>query len=124
MDSRDHVGAEQFVKLNMTNVEKRVSQLKLNHIHNIFYDKCPDYLKDEFVRISHGYNTRNSSMNFFVPRITGCANESFFYSGILLWNSFPAYIRQIQDRNLFKKYVKKHLINLIVTEETENFIYY
>ena len=56
-------------ELNMPNVEDNVSQLALNHVHIFFYNQCPAYLKEHFIKLSakHKYNTRCSLFNFHVP---------------------------------------------------------
>ena len=55
------------------NIEIRVKQLRLEHIHNIYNKKYPAYLKDNFRNVDEhqGYNTRSSQFNFVVPKIKG-----------------------------------------------------
>ena len=46
---RSRVTADTLVELNLLNVETLVKQLRLNHVHKIFYELCPTYLKENFV---------------------------------------------------------------------------
>ena len=41
--------ADTLGESNLLNVETLVKQLRLNHVHKIFYDLCPTYLKENFV---------------------------------------------------------------------------
>ena len=34
------------MNLNLLNVETRVKQLRLNHVHKIFYKLCPSYFQE------------------------------------------------------------------------------
>ena len=56
-------------ELNLLNVETRVKQLRLNHVHIFFYNLSPQYLKENFVSLNdvHQYNTRVGRYNFLVP---------------------------------------------------------
>ena len=91
-------------ELNMLNVEDRVSQMTLNHVHKICYNKCPSYLKDHFTKISaiHNYNTKGSSFNFHVPCINSSTSNTFYYNAILVWNGLPDRIKEIKNHYYFK----------------------
>ena len=101
-------------------------QLKLNHVHNVFYNNCPDYLSQDFKRLSdvHSYFTRSSSHNFFVPSVNGLSSKSFYYTGILSWNSLPQEIKCIENKGSFKKHLKKFLNNEMFRLESDVFYYY
>ena len=63
------------------NLHQQDSFFFLNvNIFNIFYDTCPDYMKENFFRLSnlHRNNTRGSNFNFHVPRIKTHSSGSFF----------------------------------------------
>ena len=63
------VTADTLGESNLLNVETPVKQLRLNHVHKLFYDLCPTYLKEHFVPLKdvHQYCTRSSHYNFLVP---------------------------------------------------------
>ena len=68
-------------QLNLLNVETRVKQLRLNHVHNFFYNLCPQYLKENFVPLNdvHYYSTRSSRYNFLFPHCRNFDNSAFYY---------------------------------------------
>ena len=105
---RTHIGQNELDKVGMLSCKDRIVQLKLNHVFKIFNDTCPHYLKFDFTRVSslHKYNTRGSPFNFVVPLVKGQAKFTFFF--YILSNE----IKSISDFNLFKKLVKKHLVDL------------
>ena len=43
------VTADTLGETNLLNVETQVKQLRLNHVHKMFYDLCPTYLIENFV---------------------------------------------------------------------------
>ena len=51
LGSRSRVTADTFGELNLLYVKTRVKQLRLNHVHKIFYELCPTYLKDNYVPV-------------------------------------------------------------------------
>ena len=98
-NNRTSLRVSDFTDLGWLNVENRTKQLRLNHVHKIFNNKCPSYLHDHFRPISqvHSYNNRHSSYNFVVPRIEGVASGTFFYHGIKDWNVLSC---DVMDLNL------------------------
>ena len=73
------------MNLNLLNVETKVKQLRLNHVHKIFYNFCPPYLQENFVLLKHfnHHNTRSSGYNFLVPNNCQDVKKStFYYIGI------------------------------------------
>lgn len=56
LPQRKRITVDHFEKLGFLNICKRVKKLCLNHIFNIFHNKCPEYLKYSFTRT---VDTRN-----------------------------------------------------------------
>ena len=111
----------------MLKVSERVTQNKLTHIHKIWSNTCPIYLKEHFNRIidTELRNcTRSSRNNFFLPRVQKQAVNTFFYSGIKDWNSLPANIKQIENVDTFKDHVKKNLELKARSNETCSFLFF
>lgn len=100
---------QDYLDLNMFNVENRVKQLRLNHIHRVYYNKCPSYLKDNFQRREDNmlYNTRSSRFNFVVPNVNNVSKQTFYYHGITDWNSLPKDIKGVKNVQKYKLMVKK-----------------
>ena len=108
-----HIGQNELDNVGMLSSRDRVVQLKLNHVFKIFYNLSPEYMKMFFTGVSfvHRYSTRGSPFNFVVPHSKGHAKFTFYNTAIHHWNSLPNEIKDIQDFNLFKKLIKKHLAN-------------
>ena len=111
MGSRSSVGKPELASLDFLNIEDRVKQLRLGHAHKIFYNKCPDYLKQHFCKVSeqHVYNTRSSQFNFVVPKIRGVDSTSFFFTAITDWNALPNSVKAIKNHDTFKTDLKHFL---------------
>ena len=43
--NRAHIGCEEMEKVSMLKVSERVTQNKLTHIHKIWSNSCPIYIK-------------------------------------------------------------------------------
>ena len=65
--------------LNLLYVETRVKQLRQSHVHKIFYNLSPSYLKENFVPFKdvYQYNARSSGYNFLVPHCHGVDYSTF-----------------------------------------------
>ena len=127
LDNRAHIGCAEREKVNMLKVSDRVTQNKLNHIHRIWNDSCPIYLKDHFHKLSNTdlrNCTRASFNNFFVPRVNKQAVNTFFYSGIKDWNFLPSRIKQIQTLDVFKERVKDKILLEARDSESCPFLFY
>ena len=127
LDSRAHIGCNEFEKVNMLNVCDRVKQNKLTHVHKIWKGTSPEYLKEHFHKISDTELrncTRACANNFFLPRVQSQGIHSFYYSGIKNWNSLPANIKQITNENTFKDNVKKTIFHEARNIESCPFLFF
>ena len=116
----------EFEKLGFLNICNRVKQLRLNHIYNIFNNKSPEYMHKIFkinTCISL-YGTRSSNSNFYIPPIKGGESTTFFYSGIIDWNSLPDQIKSCNNKNSFKINVNKFLMEGLGSSFHSEFICY
>ena len=77
---RSHIGFYEIDSINMLNVDFRVKQLRLIHVHKIFNETGPSNLSEHFIKASnaHRHFTRGSAENFVVPS----AATTFYYSTI------------------------------------------
>jgi hypothetical protein len=123
-NNRTSLKTSDFKSIGWLNVENRVKQLRLNHVHKIFYNKCPSYLQENFTRSNqiHSYNSRFNKNSFHVPRVEGSASGTFFYQGIKDWNSLPNSIREKNNKFSFKKDIKTFLINNMSENELSDFL--
>jgi len=60
--NRHHVGPDQLHRLNWVDTCHRVTQLRLNHVHSIYYEYGPSYLMGNFTKLSsvHKYRVLKS----------------------------------------------------------------
>lgn len=121
---RTSLSVASFADLGFLNVEQRCRQLRLNHVHKIFYDKCPSYMKDNFAKCNevHSYGSR-SNLKFYVPHNGGFTAASFYFNGIRDWNMLPNNIKDTESKYVFKKLVKTHLLNEMEKFEKSVFLY-
>lgn len=114
-DSRYHINQSDFKSVGLLDIHSRAIQLRLNHVFNIFHETCPDYMQENFNRISnlHQYNTRGSEYNFQVPKTNTISSSTFYHHSIRDWSNLPNTIKSITQKNRFKKAVKSHLMNQI-----------
>ena len=68
-----------FSEVGILNIENRVQQLRLNHVHNNFYDKDPKYMGQNFskARDLHHHSIRDKQYNFVVPNANGMTSTTF-----------------------------------------------
>jgi hypothetical protein len=114
----------EFEKLGFLNISNRVKQLRLNHVCNIFNNKCPDYMHKIFTKKLSSHSTRSSSMNYNIPSIIGCESTTFYYSGIKDWNSLPESVKNCNNKNRFKTNVKKYSMEKLKNSYQSEFIFY
>ena len=126
LSPRSHIGPEELSNIGWLDVQHRANQLKLNHIHAIYNNTCPEYLLNNFSKISdfHRYNTRSSSHNFHMPQANSIIKKTFYYTGIKLWNSLPNSIKSVPAKSAFKKEVKQFLNSEMFRREADVFFYY
>ena len=126
LSPKQSVNSTVFDTLNMLNVERRVKQMRLNHVFNIVHNTAPIYLRQNFTTISHHYcNTRSANChNFIVPSIKQCQDKTFYYNAIKDWNGLPLNIKQIKSKTSFKHSVKKYLMEDLKRCEESSFVYF
>ena len=118
LDFRASIKYPVFQEIGVLNVENRVRQLRLNHVHKIMFNKCPSYMKNSFVKLRdcHSYNTRSSQHNFYVPPVQGMATNTFYNNSIKDWNNLPNELKNIENHDAFKKGVKDFLFEKLKHE--------
>ena len=96
-----------------------------NHMFRILNGKSPTYLHVGIQKSQnvHGHNTRSGSMALFKPRMGSHGQRTFLYQSISLWNSLPKAIQSQQCKDIFKKEVKSHFIDVLLKNERDVFNY-
>ena len=115
MASREPITGPIHKELKILNVEKRVKQMTLNHMFNIYYQTAPKYLSDKLTRVNsrHDHATRNSTLNFNRSSSKGQMMKTFSYNGVIIWNELPADVKQSSHKRRFKYHLKQFLFNHI-----------
>ena len=123
---RDHIGQAELSSIGYLNTMDRVIQLSMNLTHDIFYDRCPSYMKTYFTKIKevHSYNTRGSEFNFVVPKSNTVISGTFYYQAIKDWNALPIKLKCIENKDSFKRQLKLHLKYTAEQLETQSSVYY
>ena len=108
---RSHIGFSELDSLKMLNVDFRVKQLRLSHVHKINNETGPSYMSEQFIKTSevHHHFTRNSIENFVLPSLCVAAATTFYYNAIKDWNSVPLDVKQKRSFNGFKSAAKQYL---------------
>ena len=109
----------------MLNVDLRVKQLRLSHVHKLFNETGASYLSEHFIKTSnvHHYFTRGSTENFVVPSDRGVAATTFYFSAIKDSNSLPSHVKQKGSFNGFKCAARRYLRTHLQLMETDTYIY-
>ena len=121
---RSHIDCLYFKKLFLVSVENRVNFMSLNLMYNIFNGCAPNYL-DSFHCTSHSHNTRNNVYSFNIPYCKSHSKVGFEYNGIVLWNGLPNlvnYLKNIDDRNVFKLKCKKYFLEKMFHQQNCDFV--
>ena len=127
MSPRESINYNVLSSIQFLNIEDRVKQLRLNHVYNIFNDRAPSYLRENFVlksNVSTRHTRSSSNLDFVVPFIKTCQSGTFYYSGIKDWNELPKEVKVIKSKDAFKKSVKKLLLDKGISRHNSEFIFY
>ena len=112
MAPRTSITSDILESVNILSVENRVTQLRLNHVFNIVHGTAPNYLTDNFIKVSSIHNrTRFSEHNFIVPYVKSFDSGTFYCNAITDWNRLPDKLKKITTKTTFKHELKKHLFN-------------
>ena len=121
---RTHIGALEFSSLGLLPVEKRVEQLKLNHMFNVYHRVAPSYIISEFQPSNSTYETRRNTSTFILPSVKSFGINSLAYTGAKLWNMLPVSVKHTRGKHGFKKLVKEFLMSNVLSVYQNDFIYF
>lgn len=100
--------------LQFMNINQRMIYHNLLFIFKMVHKMLPKYMCDKITFVSdiHNYNTRNANNIFVLTAKKSRTLNSLFYKGLILYNSLPAHLKDINNVNIFKRnisnYVKSH----------------
>ena len=130
LDSRSHIGQEQFSFVKWLPVSERVDFKTLCHVFKIHSGKSPTYLEEHFTPASsvHNYGTRfrvkctrsngsdapfSDCGRYCIPQVKSFGIKSFAYRGCTLWNNIPQEFREVDTLSKFKVKIKEHLMSSV-----------
>ena len=115
LGNREHIGFEEFEKINWLNINDRFQQCLSVSAFKFFNNECPTYMSDIFLPVTNRrVSTRNSFLKLDQPfRKTTQGQSSLSYIGPAVWNKLPENIKNCKNVNTFKHEVKKHYFNEI-----------
>jgi hypothetical protein len=90
----------------MLSVPDRVSQLRINHVFNIYHGRAPEYLCEN-LNINQGITRGPSNLNFITPNANLCSTNSFSYNAIRDWQSLSISIKNVNNKEAFKNAVRE-----------------
>ena len=120
---RAHIGPAQYAEVDWLPVGLRVKQVIASHVFRIYNDLAPKYMNKHFVIRSHEHNTRRSEHSYSVPQVGPYGFNTFFYSGIVFWNSLPSLIKSLKVLKMFKIKVKEYLFEEYLKQDKSSFVY-
>ena len=125
LDNRDHIGVEQFRKINWLPTKERFEQCACANIFKFFQEMSPSYTSEIYSQLNHGHNTRNSSCKLQLPcRSSNYGQKALSYLGPKLWNSLPSHIKLSAYSNTFKHNIKKVFFEKLQKKEDNINVYY
>ena len=85
--------------LNILPLSEKLKHNKAILMHKIYYKKTPDYLSKMIVKAPFRYHSLNLLPP--IPRID-LYKTSIFYSGSIIWNQLPSYLKTNMSTKAFK----------------------
>ena len=96
------------------NVKKRCDYFTCILMFKCIHGLAPNYLVDDVVMNFdvNGMFTRSHDMNVYVPYVSSqFAKRSFKYSGAILWNELPSFLKDLHNISDFKRHLKCHILS-------------
>ena len=102
---------EIFKDLSILKVPELIRYKTAILMYNIFHGTLPEHLQNRFTLYANLHNTRRSSTFVMLQARTNIKAMCLSVYGVKLWNSLPGNIKDCTSLNLFKKYLKIHLLS-------------
>ena len=103
-----------FKRFKLLNLENLYKLETAKFMFQINQENHSNFLQKEFIKTSklHCYNTRQSSdLGFSLPSISTNFKKNFLtFDGVKHWNSLPIELKNIRNKNAFKKMMKLYLL--------------
>ena len=123
MGNRDHIGVQEFKKINWLPTKERFEQCVLVNIYKFFNKRAPEYVAEMYYPVEQGQKTRFSFQKLILPHRTTNRGICLSYVGPRLWNGLQTEIKSVSNANNFKHEIKNNfLINSKRKKITDIFI--
>ncbi|MFM1566744.1 MAG: RNA-directed DNA polymerase, partial [SAR86 cluster bacterium] len=125
MGNRDHIGVEEFKKINWLPTKERFEQCLLVNIYKFFNKMAPKYFDEMYYPVVQSQKTRFSFQKLMLPfRSTNRGLRTLGYLGPRLWNGLHTELKSSSSVNNFKHKIKNNFFALLQKEEDSPYIYY
>ena len=110
LEPRTRINYSVFSDVVILNIENRVQQLRINHIHKNVYGKGPKYIWQHFskARDLHHHSTRGKYFFFLVPNVNGLTSTTFYCKAIKDSNSLLIPLKSTKN---FQSFIKEFIFN-------------
>lgn len=122
LGNRNHIGFNEFEKINWLPIKYRNKQSNCSLVHNFFQNKCPNYMSDTFTVNENQTRTRNSSLQLNKPVCKTNGQNSLSFLGPDSWNEIPPDMRRTENLNTFKHKLKKWYFDKLKFHEENPFL--
>ena len=103
--------ARKIIKLHVSSIENSVNRERVLLVKSCLCKESKEDLNNYFKLIEHKYETRNKSKSIKLPPVKlELAEQGFYFSGGVLYNSLPIEIRDTVGYEKFKELVKAHFL--------------
>ena len=125
MGNRDHVGVQEFKKINWLPTKERFEQCLLVSIYQFFNKMAPEYLVEMYYPVEQGQKTRFSFQKLILPcRTTNRDLRMLSYLGPRLCYGLHTEIKSASRANNFKHKIKNNFFIQLQKKEDIPYIYY
>ena len=125
MGNRDHIGVQEFKKINWLPTKERFEQCVLVNIYKFFNKRAPEYVAEMYYPVEQGQKTRFSFQKLILPhRTTNRGICLLSYVGPRLWNGLQTEIKSVSNANNFKHEIKNNFFNQLQKKEDNPYLYY
>ena len=125
MGNRDHVGVDEFKRINWLPTRERFEQCVLVNIYKFFSNLAPQYFAEMYYPVVQGYNSRSSFQKLTLPfKSTKRGQKSLSYFGPKIWNGLNSELKMSTCVNNFKHKLKSNFFSQLYIQEDSPYIYY
>lgn len=124
LGNRDHIGVNEFQKINWLPVRERFEQCMCVGVYKFFNNVSPAYMSDMLKITQTSHNTRRSTLMLKQPsRSKNIGQKALSYLAPKCWNYLPSKIKLSSNANSFKHAIKDDFFDQLCNAENDPFFY-